>query len=103
MKIIQSVPNKSGAYSAIHVRNEATPPDGWLEITADTTEFFDGFVTLTIENGVVTGISKNVQAHKAWLAEEAAKPVKSDPIAEHDELIAALVEKVTNLELGITT
>jgi len=105
MKIIKSTPNPSGAYPSPQPWNGTTPPDGWLEITTDTTEFYNGFVTLTITDGVVTAISENVEAHKAWTDAEAAKPklVESDPIAEHDELIAMLTEKVTNLELGITT
>ena len=89
-----------------------TLPDGVPETLGET-------VTLTADNGFVL-CEDNVGAWLRWytapdvlvltnvpesvpVTEPAEQEVHSDPITEHDELIAMLTEQVANLQLGITT
>ncbi len=73
MNIIQKQPNESGAYPPVQRDWNGTPPDTHYEITADTSEFFNGFIVPTVENDVVTSFVCNTEAWEAWKAEEAAK------------------------------
>ena len=66
MNIIQKQPNESGAYPPIQSWNGEVPPEMHYEITADTTEYFNGFIVPTIENGVVTSFVCNTEAWEAW-------------------------------------
>jgi len=66
--------NPSGAYGPVQDWPHDTPPDGYTEITADTTEFFNGFIVPIEENGVIVSFTENVSAHKSWTDAEAAKP-----------------------------
>lgn len=71
MDIIRKTPNESGAYPAPQPWSEATPPDAYDEITADTTEFFNGFIIPTYENGIVVSIACNTSLWEAWKREDA--------------------------------
>lgn len=72
MYYINITPKENGGYNV----PQTTPADG-LVILPD--EFIDkyielnGFVKLTIADGVVTAIRANNTARDAWLAEEAAQ------------------------------
>ena len=73
MNIIQKQPNLSGAYPPIQSWDSQTPPDTHYEITADTSEFFNGFIVPTVENDIVTGFVCNTELWEVWKAEELAK------------------------------
>ena len=73
MNIIQKQPNSSGAYPPIQSWNEDIVPDTHCKITADTTEFYNGFIVPVYENGIVTSFVRNSSLWEAWKAEEAAK------------------------------
>lgn len=94
MNIIKSTSNPSGAYPPVQVWSGDNPPEGYMEITCDITEFYNGFVTLTVTDGKVTTITENVEAHKAWLAEEAAKP-KPEPTVTLEAQIVALTAQLS--------
>ena len=66
MNIIQEQPNSSGAYPPIQSWNGETPPDTHREITCDYSEFFNGFIIPTIQNGKVTSYVCNTEAWSAW-------------------------------------
>lgn len=68
MNIIQKQPNQSGAYPSIQSWSGAVPPDGYYEITADTSEFYNGFIIPTVKNGVITSFVCNAKAWEAWKA-----------------------------------
>ena len=68
MNIIINIPNPSGAYQSPESRNVESAPDGYIEITCDYSEFFNGFIVPTIENDIVTGFVCNTEAWEAWKA-----------------------------------
>ena len=89
MNIIYLTPNESGAYPPIQAWNRPTPPDGYAVVpsTVDTAPFYEcgGFVSLTVENGVVTGMTGDADAYAAWKeAHPDPEPVEPEP----DELTA---------------
>lgn len=75
MFIILKTPNETGAHSNIQTWNKDTPPSGYAVVPEDfdTSIFYEykGFVTLTVENDVVTAMVGNEDALKEW--EETAK------------------------------
>lgn len=81
MKIMPIFANQSGAYPPIQSWEGTAPPEGYVEVPEgmDLTGFqeHNGFVTLVIENGVVTSMTPNVEAWEAWKA--AHPPVESEP------------------------
>lgn len=68
MNIIKSTPNPSGAYPSIQSWSGATPPDGYYEITCDTSEFYkwNGFVIPTVEDGKITSFACNTELRERW-------------------------------------
>lgn len=96
MNIIQKQPNPSGAYPAPQLWQETQLPEGYVIIpdTIDMTDFYayNGFVTLTIENEVVTGYEPNVEAWKEW---KASLPAPESPTMSLEE---AILDKLTELE-----
>lgn len=74
MNLIQKQPNSSGAYPPIHSRDISTPPEEYYEIACDCNEFYNGFITPTVENGVVTSFVCNTSAWEAWKAWVIANP-----------------------------
>ena len=66
MKIIQNQPNSSGAYPPVQPWSGETPPDGYYQITADISEFYNGFIVPTVENDVVTSFVCNTDAWNVW-------------------------------------
>ena len=91
MKIIRIIPNESGSYSTIQTWNKNVPPVGFAVVpdTLDTTMFYEynGFVTLTVEDNVVTGIIPNVEAWETW---KASLPAETEE-ATMEEIFDALL------------
>jgi hypothetical protein len=107
MIIIQKEPNPSGAYPAPQTWDKPDIPITHAVIadTVDMTEFFNynGFVILTIEDGVVTSYVPNVEAWEAWKAEQ-PEPVDPEPTEEEDTA-SMLIDhefRLTMLELGLS-
>jgi hypothetical protein len=103
MNIIQSTRNPSGAYPPVQNWSGDTPPEGYMEITCDTAEFYNGFIVPTIEGGKVTAIAEATEAHKAWLDAEAAKPKpEATPTAEDTalDLLADHEYRICMMELN---
>lgn len=72
MKIIQKTPNSSGAYPPIQECSRRTVPDElyqWDD-NLDESDFYKygGFVTLAVENNVVTGYEVDFEAYAAYRA-----------------------------------
>lgn len=69
MDIIKMEPYKNGGRPPIQVYGGSVPPDGYAEIACDAEIFrtFRGFVTLTMEDGKVTGMAGNQGALDAYL------------------------------------
>lgn len=98
---VQPTPNPSGAYPAPQL-NRAPGllylPDAYL----DTFLAYNGFVTLTIVDNVVTAIEPNTEAWESWKAEQ-PEPVEAEPTPQEDT-DAMLVDheyRITLLELGV--
>ena len=89
MKIIQKQLNPSGAYPPIQEWSGATPPDGYYEITADTSEFYNGFIVPTAENGVVTSYTCNTDAWNAW------KTTQPQPLSPLEQARADALERIS--------
>lgn len=97
MQYIRSTPNESGAYSA----PQSNPFPGALILTdeqAATLIQYNGFVTLTVEDGTVTAVAPNTEAWEAWKAslpaeadlEPTAEEITLDLLAEHEERLCML-------------
>ena len=86
MNIISIEPNPSGAYQSPQSWNEENAPEGYIEITADTTEFFNGFIIPTIENGKMTSYICNTEAWEAW--KDSLSPVKPPEPTTEEKLRA---------------
>ena len=95
MKIIRKEANASGAYPPILEWTSDTPPEGCalipddLDVSAFSTHA--GFVTLTIEGDIVTGMVANTDAYEVWAAEQ-PEPEEPQPTAE--EKIALLQAQI---------
>ena len=72
MNIIKIEAYQNGARPPLQEWGRAKAPVGYAIIpnTMDTSVFNDnnGFVNLTVENGIVTGMTANTEARDAWLA-----------------------------------
>ena len=98
---IRPTPNAGGAYpspqsSAAHGLVQF--PDAFLDMFLA----YNGFVTLTIEDNIVTAIEPNTEAWEAWKAEQ-PEPVEAEPTPQEDT-DAMLVDheyRITLLELGV--
>lgn len=90
MYIIQSYPDRIGAYPPIQSWDGSAPPAGYAEVpeSLDLTEFYqyNGFVTLTVENGVVTAVTPNAEEWEAWKAAQLA--TEPEPVSEVEQLRA---------------
>lgn len=103
MNIIQIQPNPSGAYPPIQSWSDTTPPDGYYEITADTTEFFNGFIIPTVKDGKVVSFICDEKAHEAWKASLPAPTPQADPptTADMAEMLIDLETRTSLLEMGV--
>lgn len=71
-------PNENGNYgqpNSIETENSVSLPDELLQPYLDA----NGFVNITVEDGVVTSVEKNVEAWEAW---KATLPPETDPIVQ---------------------
>ena len=89
MEIIQATPNKSGAYPPIQSWSGHIPPDGYYEITADTNEFYNGFIIPTIEKGVVTSFTCNTEVWNAW------KSTQPQPLSPLEQARVDALERIS--------
>ena len=86
MQYIRSTPNESGAYQG----PQSSPFSGSLILTdeqAATLISYNGFVTLTEEDGAVTAVTPNTEAWEAW---KASLPAPADPEPTAEEKISTL-------------
>ena len=97
MQYIKSTPNESGAYSG----PQSGHFPGALALTDDQAAqlvAYNGFVTLTVENGVATTITPDTANWEAWRAslpaetgqEPTAEEITLDLLAEHEERLCML-------------
>jgi len=90
MQIIRTTPNESGAYPPIQLWEEVTPPDGFYQIADDCNtsamQTHAGFVTPTIEDGVVITITGDDAAYQTWQATQTPnlEAVRTAKLAELD-------------------
>lgn len=94
---IKSTPNESGAYSA----PQSNKFPGSVLLPNDMlTQFleYNGFVTLTIEDGVVTGMTPNTTAWENW---KASLPPEQPPQPTTEERLYAL-ESAMMAMMGVT-
>ncbi len=92
MKIIRITPFENGAYPAVVRLDGNTVPEGYREITADTSEFYNGFIVPTIENNVVTSYICNTEAWEQWQAEHPTPEPTLDDITTLQLAVAELAE-----------
>ncbi len=97
MQYIRSILNESGAYPA----PQSTSFSGALALTGEqATQLvaYNGFVTLTVEDGTVTAVAPDTAAWEAWKASLPAE-TDSDPtledltlnlLADHEERLCML-------------
>lgn len=95
MQIIKITANESGSRPPIQTWEGALPPAGYAEVTCDAAAFYEynGFVTLTIEDGRVMDMQPNIEAWEAWKA-TLPEPEHQAPTAEErlDALEAAMLD-----------
>lgn len=104
MKYIRSTPNPSGAYPP----PQGHPAPGLVAITEEQAALvvqYNGFVTLTAEDGAAT-VTPNTAAWEVWqsqqvslLSEEPSKTTE-EILADHEARIAAL-EKLLAGEVSV--
>ena len=107
MNIIQKQPNPSGAYPPIQSWSGEFPPDTHYEVICEKSEYFNGFIIPTIENGKVISFVCNTEAWEAWKAEEAAKipPTPEPTIEQRTTALEATQSDVVDIlasALGVT-
>jgi hypothetical protein len=101
--IIKIESNQNGSRTPVQSWIAETAPDGFAIFPEDMVTTFNnanGFVNITVENGVVVSITENKEAKTAW--EAIPKPVPV-PTAEED-MTAMLVDqeyRLTLIELGV--
>ncbi len=97
MLYIRPTPNESGAYPA----PQSTSFPGALILTGEQAArlvAYNGFVTLTVEDGDVTTVTPNTEAWEAWKSslpaqaepEPTAEDLTLDLLAEHEERLCML-------------
>ena len=100
MKVIYISPNPSGAYPPIQESAFETCPEGMAEwpeeLETDTFYSYNGFVTLTVEDGKVTACRPNTEAWERWKAEqpdpdlEPAEVTMEEMMVDHEVRLATL-------------
>ena len=98
MNIIPKQPNSSGAYGQVHYQDITVPPDTHYEITCDYSEYFNGFIIPTFENGKVTSYVCNTEAWEAW---KASFPSPQPPQPTETEKLRADVDFIA-METGVS-
>lgn len=108
MKILSLTKNKAGAYGPMQTWAGATPPAGYAVIpdNLDTSAFYahNGFVTLEVENGVVSKLDTDEAAWGGW---QASQPVEeeTEPEVSTEELLLEMATdheaRICAMELGV--
>ena len=99
MNIIQKQPNSSGAYPPIQSWSGDVPPDTHYEISADMSEFYNGFIIPTIENGVVTSFVCNTALWNTW---KASLPPEQPPQPTTEETQNDIINMLVDYEYRLT-
>ena len=92
MNIIQKHPNSSGAYPSIQAWVEPTLPDGYYQVAHGVELSCGGFGTLTVEDGIVTAFTPDVEAWEQWQAEHPTPEPTLDDITALQLAVAELAE-----------
>jgi hypothetical protein len=110
MKIIAINPNSDGSYSQVQTWDGAEPKDGFVEITADTSEYFNGFVIPTYTDGKITSFACNTEAWEAWKAADAAataakieSPTVDELARVHSSEFAMIYAQMTAMKTRLAT
>jgi hypothetical protein len=102
MKILRN-DNSSGAYPPIQEGSFSECPEGCLIVPddMDTTAFAEsgGFVSITSENGIVTGMTEIAGAWDAWKAAHPSDP--STPAPTVEDRVQTLETTTTQLETAV--
>lgn len=103
MYYIKSAPTETGNYGNPHTPEnpgDYALPDELLQDYIDSM----GFVNLTVNDGVVTSVTRNESAYDAYIAEHPPEPEPEPGPSPQDTTDALLVDhelRITMLELGI--
>lgn len=101
MRIIRQLPNDGGAYPAIQEGNFRSVPEGyalWPD-NLSTESFYEhnGFVTITIQDGIVQSYVPNLDAWADWKAslppeepEAAAAPTEQEQLRADVDYLAIM-------------
>lgn len=108
MKIIKLTPAPSGAYPPLQSWDKATPPKGYAIVPdeLDTGVFYaaNGFVSITVEDGVVSKLDTNEAAKTAWEAAQPEEEAGDTEISTEElllEMTADQEARICALELGV--
>jgi len=100
MQYIRSTKNESGAYPAL----QSTPFQDSLLISEDLVQIlisYNGFVTLTESDNIVTEVTPNIEAWEAWKASLPPTPAPTPTTEEVTlDLLAEQEERLCMLELN---
>ena len=106
MKTVYTEPNPSGAYPPIQEANFETCPEGMAEwpeeLETETFYRYNGFVTLTVEDGRVKDCQPNVEAWEAWKASLPPEPGPSPTEITLEDVAEMLVDqevRIAQLEI----
>lgn len=101
MPYIRPTPNPSGAYP----NTQSNPASGLVCISdglAAQLLAYNGFAALTIEEGVVTAVTPDLEAWEAWKASQPPEPEpEPTPQEDTDALLVDHEYRLTLLELGV--
>ena len=92
MNIIQKQPNPDGAYPPIQSWSGAVPPDGYYQVADGVELSCGGFGTLTVEDGIVTAFTPDVEAWEQWQAEHPTPEPTLDDTTALQLAVAELAE-----------
>ena len=98
MNIIQSKANPSGSRPPVQSWGGTEPPEGYLQVPdgvdSSAMQECGGFVTLTVEDGVLTAITGDKEAYQAYLDSlpepEEPEPTREDRLRADLDFLAAM-------------
>lgn len=107
MKVVYTEPNPSGAYPPIQEGNFEECPEGMAEwpeeLGTETFYQYNGFVTLTVEDGRVTACQPNTEAWERWKAEHPDPGPQPEPteitLEDVAEMLVDQEVRITQLEI----
>ena len=91
MNLIQKQPNPDGSYRQIYQYDCVIPPDGCYQVAHGVELSHGGFGTLTVEDGIVTAFTPDVEAWEQWQSEH------PEPVAQMTTQ-EAILDKLTEIE-----